>query len=213
MRTLLIILTVLGWFALAGQFYLIIENRIASMPETIIRYFGFFTILTNILVALCCTVLVLKSNSFMGNFFIKYTTITAIAVYITVVGLVYNLILRFLWNPRGAEKVVDELLHTVIPILFILFWLVYIPKAFIKWKNIFIWLTFPFLYLVCILIRGSFTGYYPYPFVDVIQVGYNKVFINSLGMLVVFLLISILFVAIDRFVKHPSINKAFGIKL
>jgi hypothetical protein len=213
MRTLLIILTVLGWFALAGQFYLIIENRIASMPETIIRYFGFFTILTNILVALCCTVLVLKSNSFMGNFFIKYTTITAIAVYITVVGLVYNLILRFLWNPRGAEKVVDELLHTVIPILFILFWFIYIPKAFIKWKKIFIWLIFPFLYLAYILIRGSFAGYYPYPFVDVIQVGYNKVFINSLGILVVFLLISILFVAIDRFVKHPSINKAFGIKL
>ena len=108
---------------------------------------------------------------------------------------------------QGAQKIVDELLHTVIPILYILFWLVYIPKALIKWKNIFVWLIFPFLYLVCILIRGSFAGYYPYPFVDVNQIGYNKVFLNSLGMLAVFLLISILFVAIDRIVKKHSTFK------
>ncbi|HMI79175.1 MAG TPA: hypothetical protein VK484_10285 [Ferruginibacter sp.] len=46
-----------GWFALIGQFYLIIENRVASLAETITRYFGFFTILTNIIVAVCVTVL------------------------------------------------------------------------------------------------------------------------------------------------------------
>jgi hypothetical protein len=201
MRSLLTIVAILGWFALAGQFYLIIENRVASIPETIMRYFGFFTILTNILVALCCNFLLLKSNSYIGKFFLKHTTVTAIAVYITIVGFVYNLILRFLWNPQGLDRVVDELLHTAIPILFIFLWLVFIPKAKLKWKNIFTWLIFPFLYLIYILIRGSFAGYYPYPFIDVNQLGYRKVFLNGLGILVAFLLVSILFVAIDKFIK------------
>jgi hypothetical protein len=204
MRVLLTIVAILGWFALTAQFFLILENRVASIPETIIRYFGFFTILTNILVALCSTFLLLKSNSYTGKFFIKHATITAIAVYISIVGIVYNLILRFLWNPQGLEQVVDELLHTAIPILFILIWLVYVPKALIKWKNIFSWLIFPFLYLICILMRGSFTGYYPYPFIDVTQLGYGKVFVNSCGMLIVFLLVSILFAAIARFKKNPG---------
>ena len=41
----------LGWCSLVFQFYLILANRQASVPETIIRYFTFFTILTNLLVA------------------------------------------------------------------------------------------------------------------------------------------------------------------
>jgi hypothetical protein len=199
------LVAILGWFALTAQLYLILDNRAASIPETLIRYFGFFTILTNILVALSCTCLLVKSNSFIGKFFSKQTTITAIAVYITIVGVVYNLILRFLWNPQGLEKVVDESLHTVIPLSFILIWLIYIPKATIQWKNIFAWLIFPFLYLLYIMIRGSFAGYYPYPFLDVSQIGYSKVSVNSFGMLVAFLLVSILFAAIDRFIKKKPV--------
>jgi len=206
-RILLTIVAILDWFALAAQFYLILENRDASIPETIIRYFSFFTILTNLLVALCCTFLLLKSNSYIARFFSKNGTITAIAAYITIVGIVYNLILRFLWNPKGLEQVVDELLHTIIPILFVLTWLVFIPKATLKWSNILSWLIFPFLYLIYILIRGLSAGYYPYPFLDVRQLGYNKVFLNSLGVLVAFLVVSILFIAIDRFIKRrPPIN-------
>jgi hypothetical protein len=205
-RTLLTIVAILDWFALAGQFYLILENRAASIFETIIRYFGFFTILTNLLVALCCTFLLLKSNSYIAKFFSKSATITAIAVYITIVGIVYNLILRFLWNPKGLGQVVDELLHTIIPVLFIIIWLVFIPKAKLKWRNIFAWLIFPLLYVIYILIRGLLAGYYPYPFLDVKQLGYNRVFLNSLGILVAFLLVSILFIAIDRFIKRrPAI--------
>ncbi|MFZ5976285.1 MULTISPECIES: Pr6Pr family membrane protein [unclassified Hydrotalea] len=33
------------------------------------------------------------------------------------------------------------------------------------------WLIYPLLYLVYILIRGSFSGFYPYPFVNVLQIG------------------------------------------
>ncbi|HEV8081648.1 MAG TPA: Pr6Pr family membrane protein [Chitinophagaceae bacterium] len=115
----LFVITITGWFALIAQLYLIILNRVTTVPGTIIRYFSFFTILTNILVALCCTVLLINKNKRWYKFFSNSKTITAITVYITVVGLVYNLILRFLWRPQGLQLLVDELLHSVI--LFFLF--------------------------------------------------------------------------------------------
>ncbi len=199
-RVYLIILSMVAWFALIGQLYLIILNRNASVIVTLVRYISFFTILTNLLVALCSTILLRKKNNEV-NFFSRLKTITAIAVYITVVGLVYNLVLRFLWQPQGLQLIVDELLHTVVPVLFILFWLLFVPKAGLKAKDILPWLLYPFVYVIYILIRGAMTGEYPYPFIDVVQLGYSKVFLNSGMLVIVFLVFSWVYVGLDRFVK------------
>jgi hypothetical protein len=53
----------ISWLAEILQLYLIIVNRTASIPETIIRFFSFFTILTNILVAVCFTTVALEWRS------------------------------------------------------------------------------------------------------------------------------------------------------
>src|SRR5260221_12793420 len=120
---------IIAWFAVVVQFYLLIVNRVESVPETVIRFFSFYTILTNILIALCFMVLLLKPKSGWGRFFSKPTTLTAIVVYITVVGITYNIILRFTWNPQGLQQVVDELLHVVVPLFFILYWFMFAPKS------------------------------------------------------------------------------------
>ncbi len=201
-KILLITLFALGWFELAAQFYLIIVNRTTSITETVIRYFSFFTILTNLLVTLCITNLLISKNR--NRFFTRPMTITAIAVYITIVGLVYNIILRSLWQPEGLQLLVDELLHSVIPALFIIYWVVWIPKANIHIKNVLSWLIYPLVYLVFILTRGTVSSYYPYPFVDVTVLGYGRVFINSAGMLLAFLVVSILFFGINKQKKGES---------
>lgn len=198
----LFLIAVLGWFALSAQLYLIIENRATSILETIIRYFGFFTILTNMLVAIFFTSILFKPASETGISFSSSKTLTAITVYITIVGIVYNLILRFLWKPQGLQFVVDELLHTVIPLLCIVFWIVYVPKSTLKWKDAFPWLIYPLVYILFILIRGSMSGYYPYPFIDVTDLGYNKVLVNS-GMLALgFLIVSFVFIAIGKMMNR-----------
>lgn len=198
----LAITAILGWFALAAQLYLIIQNRVASVAETVIRYFSFFTILTNIIVALCVTILLVKPNSKWGNFFSRPVTLTAITVYITIVGIVYNVILRFLWQPQGLQYVVDELLHTIIPILFILLWVLYVPKLELKYRNALPWLLYPFLYVIYTAVRGEITGYYPYPFIDVIQLGYSKVIMNSVGLVIAFSGLSLFLVAIGKFMSR-----------
>ncbi|HXL57753.1 MAG TPA: Pr6Pr family membrane protein [Chitinophagaceae bacterium] len=89
-QTFLVIGTIMGWIAVVSQFYLIIVNRVASVPETILRFFSFFTILINTLVALCFTFLLLRPASNWGRFFSNPKTLTAITVYISMVGIVYN---------------------------------------------------------------------------------------------------------------------------
>ena len=119
-KVVLSAIVISAWVALTGQLYLILHNRVESVPQTILRYFTFFTILTNFLIAVWSTQYLFK------NFGVDQTDSTqkypaALTVYIAVVGLVYNTILRFLWSPAGFQLVVDELLHSVIPILFIFF--------------------------------------------------------------------------------------------
>lgn len=188
----------LAWFAVILQFYLILVNRAASVPETIIRFFSFYTILTNMLVAICFTLLLFQKSKWY-TFFSSPKTLTAITVYIVIVGAVYNLVLRNIWQPQGMQLLVDELLHSVDPVLFLLFWIFFVNKSELKWKNVFPWLIYPLVYLIYILIRGSFANWYPYPFVDVIQLGYSKVLINSVLLSITFIAVSLVFIAMSKF--------------
>ncbi len=203
-RTFLAIGAALGWFALIAQFYLMIANRVTGMTETIIRYFTYFTILTNILVALTFTVLLFRPKSGWANFFSRPSTLTAVTAYITLVGITYQVILRSTWNPQGLQMIVDELLHSVIPAFVVLYWLLFLPKTGLQWKSVFPWVIYPACYLVLILFRGAFSGFYPYPFVNVKELGYNKVILNSGLILVVFLVFSLLFVAIAKIRKSTA---------
>ena len=120
---------------------------------------------------------------------------TAIAVYITVVGIVYNTLLRRIWNPQGWDKVADELLHLVIPLLFIIYWLLAVPKGELRWRNTFALLVYPLAYFIWVLIFGALRGWYPYPFIDVNQLGYSATLLHSGILTIGFLLLSQLFVA------------------
>jgi len=203
-QTFVFIGALLAWFAVIFQFYLIIVNRNYSILITIIKFFTFFTILTNIIVAITFSSIYFKINRALKNFFSQPKVLTAVTVYITIVGLVYNLILRFTWQPQGLQMIVDELLHTVIPIYFIIFWLKFVSKEELEWKNIFPWLLYPFIYLLYIMIWGHFINQYPYPFINVMELGYEKVLINSILLFITFLIMSLLFVGIGKLMSFNS---------
>jgi hypothetical protein len=192
------IVAILGWTTVVLQFYLILLNRTTSVAETIVRFFSFFTILTNILVALCCTWILLKPDSARGQYFSRPATLTAITVYIVIVSLVYNLVLRSYWDPQGLQMWVDESLHSVIPSLFLLFWLIFVPKGKLQWKGVFPWLIYPLVYIVFILVRGALSGFYPYPFIDVGKIAYHEALINTGGLLIGFLVLSLLLVGVGK---------------
>jgi hypothetical protein len=192
----------IAWFGVLTQFYLIILNRVVSIPETILRFFAYFTINTNILVALCFTFIGLGSKTRTGRFFSRPSTVTAITVYIIIVGIVYNTILRSLWQPQGFQMIVDEILHSVTPVLFILFWVIFTPTEELKWKYAFSWLVYPLVYIFYALTVGAVTKFYPYLFVDVNRHGYTKALSNTGLVLFAIFLLSIILIATGKVVKN-----------
>ncbi len=197
--TISLALAILGWVTVIAQYLLMIENRVASIPETTIRFFSFFTILTNSLVALYLTIQGLGKREGLFN---KPGTLTAITIYITIVCLIYQAILRHIWEPKGFQMLVDEMLHTIIPILVIGYWLLFEDKSTFRIKQILPWMNYPLAYLVFVLIRGSFSGFYPYPFINVDQLGFNQVMTNSVMILCLFLVVSIIFIAVGRMISR-----------
>ncbi len=185
-----IAIATITWTAILLQLYLIILNRTVGIAETMLHFFGYFTILSNILVALAFTL----SK--------KAQTFTAVTVYIVVVGVVYNLLLRKLWAPEGLQLLADNLLHTVSPILTALFWFIFVPKETLKWTDVFPWLLYPFAYCIFCLLNGKFFGFYAYPFVNAEQLGYPKVFLNCMVLALAFLILSLILVAIARIIHR-----------
>ena len=68
----------MAWFAILLQYYLTITKPGAPFIEATVRYFSFFTILTNILVALALTLPWLSPDSKPGRFFTQPSVRTAI---------------------------------------------------------------------------------------------------------------------------------------
>ena len=195
----------LGWFALALQLYLMLVQALG--PErlgAVITYFSFFTILTNILTALVFTAVALQPKEGWGKWLCRPSVQAATAVYIAIVGMVYQLLLRQLWNPQGAQWVADVLLHSILPVGYVLYWLLFAPRAGLSWKDAVVWLTYPAAYLVYTLARGAMSGLYPYPFVDVNVLGYGGVLAWAAGFLLVFLGIGLLVVAVGRWMRARS---------
>jgi hypothetical protein len=187
-----------------AQYVLMVNNRVAAVGETIIRFFSFFTILTNILVAVYFTVNALNLKKKAVHFFYKPSTLTAVTMYIMVVGLVYQFVLRHIWQPEGMQMVVDELLHTFIPSFVFVYWIFDKRKSEVSYSTLPAWLMYPFCYLVFILVRGYASGFYPYPFVHVAELGIEKVLTNSFLLLLVFAGLSIVFIFIARAMKSAA---------
>lgn len=198
------LMALLGWFALVLQLVIMLQNSAVPVGDTLINYFSFFTILTNILVALSLSAPWFPPRTRLRRFFSKPHVKAAITVYIAVVGIIYSLLLRKIWNPTGWQLVADRLLHNVMPVLAVLYWLVVEPKGLLQWKHAFWWLIYPALYLGYSLLRGSATGKYPYPFIDYGKLGLQQTATNITLMAVAFLAIGLLFVTIDRLMARRS---------
>lgn len=197
-RAVSILFSIIAWFAVIAQYYLMFENSDHSFAQVTVRFFSFFTILTNILVAIYYTISSLPNSKEGKKWIDKPGILTALTVYILVVGLVYQIVLRQIWHPTGLQMIVDELLHSVIPLFTLFYWLAHEKKMEIMWRQVPIWLIYPAIYLLFILIRGELSNFYPYPFMDVSVLGYKSVLLNAAVLLVLFLTLSIGFIALGR---------------
>jgi len=99
---------------------------------------------------------------------------------------------------EGWEYFLDNMVHLVNPVLYILYWLMYRTKGRLYYTDGVKWLIFPLLYLVYSLIRGAAIHWYPYPFLNAGKLGYPAVLVNIFIILAVSLAAGIGLIAINR---------------
>jgi hypothetical protein len=86
------------------------------------------------------------------------------------------------------------------PILYIIDWLIFAEKQPIFYKHLPYWLIFPAVYGVTSIIRGLLTNVYPYPFLNVAELGIGSVLFNMFGLVAVFAVVGPVFIAVAHLI-------------
>jgi hypothetical protein len=181
------------------QYWLLLRGEtFADMAASSVKFFSFFTILTNLLAAAALLLPVIAPNSTAGQFLNRPNVRTAITGYIIIVGVVYWLLLSGLSHRQGWPMFFEHMAHYVTPPLFVLDWVLFVPKRDVDGRVAVGSLWYPLVYLVWTLLHGAVTGWYPYPFVDVADLGYPRVFLNIAGLVLAFLILEAALVGISR---------------
>ena len=199
----------LGWAGLGIQLYLIFIARLsveASLLGGLVSFFSYFTVLTNTLVVTVLTCAVTPRESAARRWFLHPWVSSGVTVSIVVVGLAYSLLLRHLWHPEGWQFIADELLHDVMPLVFLGDWWFCVPKGTLRLWHLPVWLIYPLVYFAYALLRGNLLGAYAYPFIDVAVLGYPQVFINAGGILAGFVGIGLAVIGLDHWRSRTKLK-------
>lgn len=196
-RTLLTLVALLAWFAVLLQLWLSAQlarraggSALGGMAQALC----YFTVLTNLLVAVLSTAQ-LRGAPWLQQ---RRGVLAACAVYILVVGVIYALLLRATWVPSGLQKLADVLLHDVVPLGYVLWWLGYAPKVALRWKSALWWLGYPLVYFGFAVLLGALSGRYLYPFADLSRLGVALLARNAALLLAFFYLLSLAAIGLAR---------------
>lgn len=189
------VLAAIGWFGLVAQLIVslgIFADAGRTALDALWAYLGYFTVLTNMLVATALTRFAIGGAHRPSN-----SVMTAVTCYILIVGVTFVTLLQNLYELHGLHLIADRTMHHAMPLLTVLFWFVFVPKGTLRWRDVLGWMIFPAAYVVYAVLRGVIEGFYPYPFIDVSKIGWGQTALNSAGLFVAFLLAGLGATALD----------------
>lgn len=173
-------------------------------PDRVFNVFAYFTIQSNLLLG--GTTLLLALGTASDSTLFRTLRLNGV-LCIAVTGIVYWVALNHLANFTGAAALVNLLLHTIAPVLGVLGWLLYGPRGRTSTRIVGWSIVFPVLWLVFTLTRGEAVGFYPYPFVDVGDLGYAKVLVNCLLVALLFLALAFGAMLLDRRLNRTAVER------
>jgi hypothetical protein len=194
-------IALIAWLAFAAQADVTVHRMLArglGFFDGIERMASYLTNLTVLASAICFTCVASRSRLRVARFFSKPPVVTAVVVYMVFVGVAYNVLLRYLWTPSGYRAWLNECLHTVVPVLSALYWVLFVPRFHLTVRQCLLWLVYPLGYLCITLWRGSVSDFYPYPFIDVGELGYAQVLVNAALLVAGFLLLMGVFLLVNH---------------
>jgi hypothetical protein len=185
-------------FALALQVAITAGYQGGHFPTVsgrVLNLFCFFTIQSNVLVG--ATSLVLATRPSASSTLFRVVWFVAL-VDITITALVYHTVLASLEQLEGHAATADLLLHTVVPIMAVAGWLLFGPRGFATARVAGWALLIPIAWMVLTLVRGPIVDYYPYPFLDVRDLGYARVLLNAASVALLFVGLATATILLDR---------------
>jgi len=178
------------------------ETATPPLGTRLLRLVSYFTIQANVLVAVVAAGLIRDPHRDGAVW--RVVRLDAV-VGIAVTGVVHWFLLRPLLDLSGANALADRMLHLVVPFLAVVGWLLFGPRPRMERETVLRALIWPVAWLVYILGLGAVTGWYPYPFLDVGELGYGLVLAGSAGVTVLFMICFLLAaVADDRLPPAPG---------
>ena len=151
------------------------------------RMFSFFTIQSNLIVLAVAVGLVLRplrDGSLWGV--VRLDSLLGIVI----TGLVFAIILAPQIHLTGASLLATIGLHYISPWATLAAWLLLGPRPRMTWRVVAYAFVWPLAWLVYIFIQGAFTDWYPYPFLDVTDIGLAAGLRNAVLVLVVGVLLA-----------------------
>jgi hypothetical protein len=171
------------WFALLGFLAVLFQltHLLQNVPGASAgNFFSYFTIESNIIAFI--TLAIAGRYAWKGQSPRWLELLRGAAtIYMTITGIVYNLLLSNI-DVNTPIPWINVVLHYTIPTIMMIDWLVDLPKTRVPVRTSLIWLAFPLLYLIYSLIRGPIADWYPYPFLDPRPSGYGPVAAMALAI-------------------------------
>jgi hypothetical protein len=180
-----------AWIGLIVQFAEL--HRVNSAVMSLWVMFAFFTITTNVLVAIVFSSIAIDRGVLRIAWIIAGTMLS-----ILLVGVVNALLLWGQLELSGGSALVDKLLHVVTPVCALLFWIFFARKGGLTWRHPLLWAIYPLVYLVYGVARGVTTGKYAYPFLNVLTLGWSRTALNALSIAIAFMVCGDAIVWIDN---------------
>jgi hypothetical protein len=167
-----------------------------TMTERLVRLFSYFTIQSNLLVAVASALLVVRpARTGRVPAVLHLDALLCIAV----TGVVYHAVLAeqsLALTPSG--DLANFLLHTVTPVGAWLVWLLVGPRPRFGWATVGWSVAYPMAWIGCTFARGAATGWYPYPFLDAGALGLATAARNTALVAVAFLVLAVLVRGVER---------------
>jgi hypothetical protein len=193
---------VVAVFALVFQLYLVAtgDNILDSSavttarPEQVRRYFSYFTIQANLLVAVSMYLVV---RDRIDSQLFRVVRLASL-VGITVTGIVAAVALPPSPSYTTGSLVCDRLLHIVVPVLTFVGWVAFGPRGRVTRDDLLPSLIWPVLWLAATLALGPLVDWYPYPFLNVGSIGLGRTLLNCAVIAVLFLALAALALWADR---------------
>ncbi|WP_407494212.1 Pr6Pr family membrane protein [Pseudooceanicola sp. MF1-13] len=199
-RTLAALIAVMTFASLAAQFAASqLVHAEENALQTLWRLGRFFTILTNVMVAVTFTALALRgvvaSARWLGG----------VTLWIAIVGVVYHLLLA---ATDSQETVIGYWanigLHTTVPLAVVAWWLAFGPRTGLNVTAALMWMGWPLVYVCYALGRGQFDGTYPYFFTDPTNIGWMGVAKWTVILALAFVVGGLIQIALARLIRHTD---------